>query len=508
MSFATEPGYGPIWSLTLIVTNSITAQTVYTEIPSKFNVGYQKPNIVGVTIANTGTSVFTITILGSNFCDRVKHKCANLFLCGDGDNVAACDLSSSAANTINQIDNAHIDSWTHDRIVARVGVSVDWLFIQPSGSSLSSSKSNPAFFSTAAYNIQAGGDFKMNAAGTDLEYANPISTAGDLGTKLKIHVINLENADNIVVKVNNVPKSVLPSDCTEVVPGATPKLWQIQFFAPEGSGFKQTLKVSKNTKETINSAFIYYAKPIITDVLMPATNFVGECSAATSSCPSIEATPGILPTKGQDVIIRGSNFGTKNSPNPFLFRWQSNSADIPGLVSILSTNAQSGACTEHTHTSIKCTLPPSQGQGYTLYVEIAAQTPTNGAWPGSARSIAYAPPTVTNLAPSNGPTLTPGTITVNGKNFGFIQPSMKIEGKACAVQLQTNGYHTSFQCIVQDGEGVNLPAIVTAGGQHSSSTGPTFSYNVSRQIEQNNCFTISLFVFLDVVYYVFLNFSF
>ena len=482
VGFPTPSGYGPNWSLRLIVTNSLTAQSVYTDVPSSLNVGYQNPSIDGVTIVNTG-STFTLTIVGSNFCDRPSENCANLFLCGDGENSTACD---SGSTTINQITDARIESWSHTKIVARVGVSVDWIFVKPSGTSIASAKSNNAFFSTLAYSIQAGGDFLLNNAGTDLERTAKIPTAGQISPKLIIHVINLDSNNNIFVSVNNNKISIDALDCVlKTAVGVSPKLWEIKFSAPPGSGSKQTIKVSLGTKSTQNSAYIYYAKPIITDILMP-TESSTVCTQKSAECPSIETTPGILPTEGKTVTIIGSNFGTRDDTNFFLFRWQSgvNAGNFASNLYYRDSNGVvDGQCTDHTHTSIKCTLPPSQGQGYTLFVEVAGQTPTEGAFPGSGRSISYAPPTISSttatppgLVPNNGPTLNPGTITVNGLNLGLVQPTMNIGGQACVVDLQTGGYHTSFKCVVQDGEGANLAAVATVGKQ-TSTGGAMFSYN-------------------------------
>ena len=212
--------------------------------------------------------------------------------------------------------------WSHTKIVARVGVSVDWIFVKPAGTSIDSAKSNNAFFSTLAYSIQAGGDFLLNNAGTDLERTAKIPTAGQISPKLIIHVINLDSNNNVFVSINNNKIRIDASDCVlKTAVGVSPKLWEITFSAPPGSGSKQTIKVSLGTKSTQNSAYIYYAKPIITDILMP-TDSSTVCTQQSAECPSIDTTPGILPTEGKTVTIIGSNFGTRDDSNFFLFRWQ------------------------------------------------------------------------------------------------------------------------------------------------------------------------------------------
>jgi hypothetical protein len=575
VSFPTPAGYGAHWKLTLIVTNSLTSQSVRTFIANSFEIGYNNPEIDGVSIINTG-STFRITVLGSNFCDRgdkngIREGCANLFLCGGGSNELACTNDGSvmtisvsqseatsptsatithvagtkalragdtvtisghtgnAANvamnqeyivasvtdathavltgsgmtigvytsgtisaavvspvTVNQVADTHIESWSHTKIVASVGVSTDWLFVKPTGNVLATDKSSNKFFSTTAYTINAGGSFAVNSAGTDIEHTSKIPTAGQASPKLKIHVQNLDVNTGVVVTVNSVDINIVSSDIKLLSAIGAPKLWEISFSAPAGSGSKQTVKVSLGSKSTQNSAFIYYAYPIITDILMPASSST-VCTSLTTECPSIDVTPGILPTEGKEVTIIGSNLGTPTDPNYFMFRWQSN-VDAGNYVNDLhyrdSSGYTAGACTEHTHTSIKCTLPPSQGQGYTLFVQIAGQQPTAGAWPGSGRSISYAPPSISSatatpagLVPANGKTLNPGTITVNGFNFGLIQPTITIGGIPCIVTNKpSGGYHKTFDCTVQDGEGKNLAAVVTAGKQVSSG-GATFSYN-------------------------------
>jgi hypothetical protein len=236
---------------------------------------------------------------------------------------------------------------------------------------------------------------------------------------------------------------------------------------------------------------VYYQRPVITNIVMPIDSSV-VCTSVSLRCPSIDVLPGIVPTTGAQVIIIGNNLGVDTDMNSFMFRWQSDEANFVDDLHYRDTSGLfTGACSAHSHTSVKCTLPPAQGKGFTLFVEIAGQTPTAGAWPGSGKSVTYAPPTIysaaasngnpAGLVPNNGPTLNPGTIAVNGKNFGLTQPSMTIGGKECIVQLKANpatGYHNTFDCIVANGEGANLAAVVTAAGQLSSTTNSaTFSYN-------------------------------
>ena len=129
------------------------------------------------------------------------------------------------------------------------------------------------------------------------------------------------------------------------------------------------------------------------------------------------------------------------------------------------------------HAIWTCTLPPSEGTGYTLYVNINGQTPDAGSWPGAGRSVAYAPPLVQSVSPENGATKSPGKITVRGQNFGHAQPQVMIDGRACVVDAQSS-YHSALTCIVADGEGKDHIVVVTAGAQSSPNVNgqPTFSY--------------------------------
>ena len=379
-----------------------------------------------------------------------------------------------------------ITSWSHTKIVATIGVGKDWIFIQVGqGVGTQAAKSNNAYFSTIAMTIVSGADFTLN--GADLEHAGRIPTSGSGDTKLTIHVLNLPsgaNTGNTFVKVNDI--SGTTSSITEVVQGDNDKM-AVEFTVPAGSGAKQTVKVQFGVTATQNSAYLYYARPVITNVLMPATPTTN-CDAVSPDCPSIDVSPGIIPTSGALVTIIGNNLGVSSDPNTFLFRWQSDDASFVDDLHKRDSSYFEGACVsaDHTHTRVKCTLPASQGIGYTLYVEVANQISTQGAFPGNGKSISYAPPTLNSatavpagLVPSNAPTSGPTTILINGANFGLLQPTMVIDGKACVVQIAAT-YHTAFQCIVHDGEGKDHAALITTGGAgtgQTSSGGATFSYD-------------------------------
>ena len=461
---------------------------------SNEGLGYLNPHVDGVTIVLTD-SLYTITILGANFCDHNTENCGQLWLCGGGDNIAYCDASTSPdSTTLNQVASNLITSWSHNKIEAKVGVGTDFVYVTVGqGVGLATAKSNYNLFSTNAYNIEAGGSFSVNSAGTDIEYPidTRVPTIGQATPKLIIYVINLEAPDGVKVIVggNQVPAGsnnfIDVNDVTLLSDaGAAAKRYSIAFSAPAGSGSKQTVRVSRFGKDTTNSAYLYYEKPSITQIVLPkAIDTV--CTAVSADCPSVDVTPGIIPTEGGKVIIIGNNLGVHTDLNYFVFRWQSEDANfVDNLHYRDNTGYHEGNCAVHTHNSVECTLPPSQGTGYTMFVEIAGQTPTV-LFPGNGKSIAYAPPSINSatatpagLVPATGNTINPGSITVNGMNMGLLQPTMKIDGKTCIVDAKANnaGYHTAFTCTVQDGEGANLAAVVTSGDQ-SSTTGATFSYN-------------------------------
>jgi hypothetical protein len=197
VSFPTPSGYGPDWNVRMIVTNSQTGQSEFADVPSSITIGYENPNILGVTIENTGNA-YSLEILGTNFCDKTNENCARLYLCGGNDDEDYCDPTNAKAlaqpPALNEVTT--INSWSHTRITATVGVGIDFVYVQVGqGIGIASAKSNNAFFSTAAYNIQAGGDFTL--VGVDLEHSTKIPTAGG-GTPLKIQVINLEGACCII----------------------------------------------------------------------------------------------------------------------------------------------------------------------------------------------------------------------------------------------------------------------------------------------------------------------
>jgi len=197
VSFPTQSGYGPDWNVRMIVTNSQTGQSEFADVPSSITLGYANPTILGVTVENTG-SAFSLEILGTNFCDKTNENCARLYLCGGGDDEEFCDPTNSKAlaqpPALSEVTT--INSWGHSRITATVGVGIDYVYVQVGqGIGIASAKSNNAFFSTAAYSIQAGGDFTV--VGVDLVHSTKIPTSGS-DQKLKIQVLNLEGACCII----------------------------------------------------------------------------------------------------------------------------------------------------------------------------------------------------------------------------------------------------------------------------------------------------------------------
>ena len=213
VSFPTPSGYGPEWSVRMIVSNTQTGQSVSADVSSSITVGYANPSIDGLTVINTGSS-YSLTILGTNFCDKTNENCARLYLCGGGDDEEFCDPTTAKAlaqpPALNEVTT--IDTWTHTRIVATIGVGIDYVYVQVGqGIGIASAKSNNAFFSTAAYNIHAGGDFSL--VGVDLEHSIKIPTSGQNAPKLKIQVVNLEGAcvDVIHLLCLFIPSIFVPS---------------------------------------------------------------------------------------------------------------------------------------------------------------------------------------------------------------------------------------------------------------------------------------------------------
>ena len=123
-------------------------------------------------------------------------------------------------------------------------------------------------------------------------------------------------------------------------------------------------------------------------------------------------------------------------------------------------------------------IPPGSGIGYVVSLKIGGLIPDAGnPWPTTlGQSIDYAPPSVSSAQPPSGPTLNPGKITINGKNFGAEKPEVTIQNKTCLVETQNNGYHTSFKCTVADGEGIGHQIKVVVGKQTSQAT-RLFSYD-------------------------------
>jgi len=150
---------------------------------------------------------------------------------------------------------------------------------------------------------------------------------------------------------------------------------------------------------------------------------------------------------GTRVTVTGSNFG--------LF----------GRVSI-----GGASCTDfsHTHTTIVCYLPAGMGATNAVIVtQAGGQESTNSV------NFAYNPPVISSLNPTSSPTNGGGNLVISGSNFG-VSGTVILGGTSCSA-VGSGFAQTSITCQIPQGQGANVPLVVTVGGQSTTST--AFSYN-------------------------------
>ena len=119
----------------------------------------------------------------------------------------------------------------------------------------------------------------------------------------------------------------------------------------------------------------------------------------------------------------------------------------------------------YTSTSVQCTLPAGQGTGLSVTLTVSNQT-------SNAKTLSYDAPTITTVAPANGPTAGAITLTLLGSNFGSTG-SVTVNGVSCSSvgALYTDDH---VECSLPAGYGSGVAVVITVAQQtHSAS----FSYD-------------------------------
>ncbi len=193
---------------------------------------------------------------------------------------------------------------------------------------------------------------------------------------------------------------------------------------PPGEGASVPVKVSNGVLIS-NTLFLTYPPPAITSVN-----------------PTTGSTAG-----GITVTVTGTNFGLTGF------------AQLNGVTCV----SQGGVLN---HATIQCTLPAGTGTNRAFVVTVAGQV-------SNPFPFSYAPPTITNVDPSNGPTVGGTTITITGVSMSP-SATVKIGDNVCAAFSSTQTY-SYLECQLAEGSGTNLPVVVTVDGQVSASV--PFNYD-------------------------------
>jgi hypothetical protein len=181
--------------------------------------------------------------------------------------------------------------------------------------------------------------------------------------------------------------------------------------------------------------------PLIVTVSGQSSQVNSQFSYNAPSVASISPATG--PTTGGTVItISGSSFGVSGS---------------------VTLGGSACAIADWTQSRIICTNPPGQGANVPLVVTVSGQS-------SKANSqFSYAPPTISSVTPSSGPTAGGTVLTLKGSDFGN-NGVVLLGGAVCPTRTWS---HNMIVCTTPPGEG-QLPLTVTVAGQ--SSPAAFFSY--------------------------------
>ncbi len=151
----------------------------------------------------------------------------------------------------------------------------------------------------------------------------------------------------------------------------------------------------------------------------------------------------------RSLVLTGSSFGT------------SATVTIGGVNCPVATQS---------HSSITCTVADGVGQSLSVVVTVGARST-------SALLFSYLPPTISLIAPVNGPTAGGLTIALNGSSFATAAlgaASVLFGTTPCNVLSQTHNYIT---CTLPAGQGSGVLVTATVAGRVSNSV--SFSYDGS-----------------------------
>lgn len=197
---------------------------------------------------------------------------------------------------------------------------------------------------------------------------------------------------------------------------------QLVVNSPAGEGVNQPVVVNSGGQISNSAEFSY---------LPPAITGINYASAPTAG--------------GTTVTLTGSNFGI--TPTVSIGGY---AAPLTGVPS---------------HTQIICTLPAGQGKNQSVTVNTAGQS-------SNTLTLDYDAPELTSISPATGPTQGGSLITLTGKNFGF---SGSVSVGTLNAPVTSGGYsHTRIICTLPEGQGANLPVVVTSAQRSSNSV--SFSY--------------------------------
>jgi hypothetical protein len=155
--------------------------------------------------------------------------------------------------------------------------------------------------------------------------------------------------------------------------------------------------------------------------------------------PSIlSVSPALANTDGSTVVaLSGSNFGL----NP-----------------VLTVGGKPVQLISRSHTSMTFTAPPGEGSSIPLVLTVGGQT--------AVSTLNYVPPAITSIAATSRPTSGGTSFTISGSNLG-LSPSVSVDTAPAGIIARS---HTSIQCILPPGAGLNRLVTVTVAGAVASAS--------------------------------------
>lgn len=283
--------------------------------------------------------------------------------------------------------------------------------------------------------------------------------------------------DIVATPPEDITIRIGPNECTGVTKrnfDSVEKTYDIYCTAPPGFGTTNDVLITTKLGGTSRASQlnVAYAPPSISDVQLPT----GESLLAIPAVRRLErgtATSIVprefgVPTSGGRIVLKGSGFGDASLNG------------IDGMVRVIMENKGALAVdpSSHTDDSVEVVIPPGDGLGWVLSIQVGDQSSQSGV---QQTVIRYEAPVVSGVTPQRGPTSGGTIIRVFGSNLGVSpDPEVTVGGSTCPLDPTWSPSEFTadiehIRCVLPEGVGASRSVDVRVGGQLSTVPG-SYSY--------------------------------